>query len=37
MTFRPASDLITRQIVWIRGDLISNAVIIAAMGRQGAL
>jgi len=37
MTIRPASDLATRQLVWVRGDLICSAVLIATMGRKGTL
>ncbi len=37
MTLSPASDLKTRQLVWVRNGVAKPAHEWAAMGRQGSL
>jgi hypothetical protein len=37
MTLSPASDLKTRQLVWVRNGSVKNSVQWAALGRSGRL
>ena len=37
MTLSPASDLKTRQLVWVRNGIVKTSVEWAALGRNGRL